>query len=215
MGTRMTDEEGFFAFDSVPAGIYFLEVTLLGYGERRDTLRVEAGADLDVLVTLSVTPLPLEPILVEVRRLYVPAYRAGFEERRRFRSGTFFTREDIEARGAMHFSDLLRMVPGARVTPSARWGPVVTLRGGCRPQLWVDGVRTVTPLGMDDLLPPMDVDAVEVYHGAQTPAEFGGDACGTIVVWTRRGEPGPATGSFWRRLAVAVGFIAIAILLTR
>ena len=215
MGTRMTDEEGLFAFDSVLAGIYFLEVTLLGYGERRDTLRVEAGADLDVLVTLSVTPLPLEPILVEVRRLYVPAYRAGFEERRRLRSGTFLTRADIEARGAAHFSDLLRMVPGARVTPTSRWGQVVTLRGGCRPQLWLDGVRTVTSLGMDDLLPPMTVDAVEVYHGAQTPAEFGGDACGTIVVWTRRGEPGPAAGSFWKRVAVAVGFVAVAILMTR
>jgi hypothetical protein len=215
MGTRMTDEEGFFAFDSVPSGIYFLEISLLGYGERRDTLRLAPGDDLDVLVTLAVAPLPMEPILVEVRRLYVPAYRAGFDERRRLRSGTFFTREDIESRGATHFSDLLRMVPGARVTYSSRWGQVVTLRGGCRPQLWVDGVRTVTALGMDDLLPPMDVDAVEVYHGAQTPAEFGGHSCGTIVVWTRRGEPGPAAGSFWKRLAVAAGFIALAILVAR
>ena len=215
LGTRITDEEGYFVFDSVPPGTYTLVVTLLGYRERRDTLRVEPGDNLDVLVALSVDPVPLEPIVVEVRRRFVPIFMEGFEERRRIRSGTFFTREDIAMRGLFRFSDLLRMVPGARVTSSSRYGPVVTLRGGCRPQLWVDGIRTVTSLGMDDILPPMDVEAVEVYHGVQTPAEFGSDACGTIVVWTRRGEPGPATGSFWKRLGVAVVFVTLAILLTR
>jgi outer membrane receptor for ferrienterochelin and colicin len=152
---------------------------------------------------------------VEVRRRYVPSFMEGFEQRRKLRSGSFFTREDIETRSPMYFSDLLRMVPGARVSPSARYGQMVTLRGGCRPQLWVDGIRTVTPVGMDDILPPMDVEAVEVYHGVQTPAEFGGDPCGAIVVWTRRGEPGPAMGSFWKRLAVAVGFLTVAFFLTR
>ncbi len=214
IGTRITDDEGYFHFDSVPPGTYQIIVSLMGYMERRDSLVVEPGEDLDLLVALSVAPVPLDPIVVEARRRHTPFFWEGFLHRRDVRSGTFFTREDIEIRGAIYFTDLLRMVPGARVTPS-RFGQVVTLRGGCRPQVWVDGVRTVTSLGLDDILPTMDVAAVEVYHGVQTPAEFGTDACGTIVVWTRRGEPGPATGSFWRRLAVAVGFLALAIFLTR
>ena len=215
LGTRITDEEGYFEFDSVPPGTYTVVVTLLGYRERRDTLRVEPGDHLDVLVALSVDPIPMDPIVVEVRRPFVPVYVEDFEHRRRTRSGTFFTREDIDNRGFLRFSDLLRMVPGARVTPSGLYGQVVTLRGGCRPQLWVDGVRTLTSLGMDDILPTMDVAAVEVYHGVQTPAEFGSHSCGTIVVWTRRGEPGPATGSFWKRLALAAGFVAATLLLIR
>jgi len=214
-GTRLTDSVGYFHFDSVPPGSYEIVVVLLGYGERRDTLQVEPDEDLEMTVPLAVSPLPLEPILVEVRRRTLPAFLEEFENRRRLSSGTFFNREEIEARGALRFSDLLRMVPGARVTPSARYGQVVTLRGGCVPQLWIDGIRTVTSLGMDDILPPMDLEAVEVYHGVQVPAEFGGDACGTIIAWTRRGEPGPSNGSFWKRLAVAVGILAAVLLLTR
>jgi hypothetical protein len=214
-GTRLTDSVGHFHFDSVPPGSYEIVVALLGYRERRDTLTVEPGDDLTVLVPLSVSPVLLDPIVVEVRRRLVPSFMEGFEQRQTFRSGSFFTREDIEQRSPMYFSDLLRMVPGARVSPSSRYGNVVTLRGGCSPQLWVDGVRTVTSLGLDGILQPMNVEGVEVYHAGQTPAEFGGDPCGTIVVWTRHGEPGPATGSFWTRLVVAVGFITLTFLLTR
>ncbi len=214
IGTRITDDEGYFHFGTVPPGTYQIIVSRLGYQERRDSLQVEPEEDLDVLIALSMAPVPMDPIVVEARRRAPPFFWEGFLHRREVRSGTFFSREDIEHRGAIYFTDLLRMVPGARVTPS-RLGQVVTLRGGCRPQLWVDGVRTVTSLGMDDILPTMDVAAVEVYHGLQTPAEFGTDPCGTIVVWTRRGEPGPATGSFWKRLAVAAGFLTLAIFLTR
>ena len=36
---------------------------------------------------------------------------------------------------------------------------------------------------------PQDVEAVEVYHGFELPAEFGVDACGGVLLWTRRGDP--------------------------
>lgn len=86
---------------------------------------------------------------------------------------------------------------------------------GCAPNIWIDGARTVraadrrtlrspapdAPLdtrldefdlgqGLDDLVQPEDVVALEVYRSpAQTPIEFGGlnGSCGTIVVWTKTG----------------------------
>jgi hypothetical protein len=66
--------------------------------------------------------------------------------------------------------------------------------------------------GMDDILPVMDLEAVEVYHGVNVPVQFGSNSCGAIVVWTRRGEPGPPGGSFWRRVAIAATFVALALL---
>jgi hypothetical protein len=152
-GTRITDDEGYFVFDSVPPGSYTIVVTLLGYRERRDTLTVEPGDDLDVLVPLSVYPVPWIP---SWWRSAVATFRASWRASSSgggSAAGPSSPGRTSRQRSPMYFSDLLRMVPGARVSPSARYGQVVTLRGGCRPQLWVDGVRTVTSLG-DGRHPP-------------------------------------------------------------
>jgi len=69
--------------------------------------------------------------------------------------------------------------------------------------------------GMDAVLPAMDLEAVEVYNGASLPVEFGANSCGAIVVWTRMGEPSVGTGSLWRRLLIAVGFLTLAVLSSR
>mgnify|MGYP006944244969 CR=1 FL=1 len=68
--------------------------------------------------------------------------------------------------------------------------------------------------GVDDILPTMDIEAVEVYHGVSLPVRFGSNSCGAIIVWTRRGERVEGGGSFWRRLALAAGFALLAWLAT-
>jgi hypothetical protein len=214
IGTRVTNSEGRFLFRSVPAGSYRLVVTLLGYHDLGDTLEVQGGEAMEVILPLSVSPIPLEPLVVEVdRRSIGPA--ADFERRRRTRIGTFFDREEIEDRDPMFFTDLLRLVPGARLVRAGPYDYSVRLRGGCRPSLWVDGMELMTAEGIDQLLPTMDLEAVEIYHSSSLPVEFGASPCGAIVVWTRRGEPVENPGSLWRRLAVAVGFIVLGLIATR
>jgi len=214
IGTRVTDAEGKFLFRRVPPGTYRLVATLIGYQEVRDTLEVRATADLDLGLSLSVFPIPLEPLVVEVRRRDREAM-SDFENRRRTFSGYFFDQEEIEDRKLMFFTDLLRTVPGARVVPVDSYDHTVLLRGGCRPALWVDGMQLMGVGGMDAVLPAMDLEAVEVYNGASLPVEFGANPCGAIVVWTRRGEPSVGTGSLWRRLLFAAGVITLALLATR
>lgn len=63
----------------------------------------------------------------------------------------------------------------------------------CYLQVFLDGARVWSASGAQST--PYDLnqhslrslEAVEVYTGADTPAEFGitGSACGTIVLWTR------------------------------
>jgi hypothetical protein len=76
-------------------------------------------------------------------------------------------------------------------------------------------MRLITEEGMDQILPVMDLEAVEIYHGASLPVEFGSSPCGAIVVWTRRGTPSDGSGSFWRRFAFATSFAFLAFILTR
>jgi hypothetical protein len=209
MGTRVTNEEGRFLFRDVPPGSYRLSVTILGYQEMADTLRVPPGADLDLVLPLSAEPIRLEPILVEAERLR-PAMR-DFENRRRTRHGTFITREEIEAQNAFHLTDLLRMVPGGRIAPAGRFERTLLLRGGCRPDVWIDQVRISSVDSIDQLMSPMDVEAIEVYHGVELPVEFGSNPCGAVVVWTRVGEPAPSRPGFWRRLAYASGLTLLLI----
>jgi hypothetical protein len=48
---------------------------------------------------------------------------------------------------------------------------------------------------IDQLMSPHDVEAVEVYHGFELPVEFGVNACGGVLIWTRRGNPDAGSGS--------------------
>ncbi|MCJ7627104.1 MAG: TonB-dependent receptor [Longimicrobiales bacterium] len=214
IGTRVTNSEGNFFFRQVPPGTYRVIVTLIGYQDLQDTLRVGLESDLELSLPLSVSPVRLEPLVIVADRRN-PGIMGDFERRRRTRPGAFFDREDIETRQPMLLTDLLRMVPGARVVPTSPYDYTVRLRGDCQPALWVDGMQLITEEGMNDILPTMDLEAVEVYHGASLPVEFGSNSCGAIVVWTRRGEPNTGTGNFWRKLAFAAGFSLLALLLAR
>ncbi len=214
VGTRVTGQQGEFLFQNVPPGTYRLRVDLFGYRSLQNTLRVASSSDVGLVLELSVSPVELEPIVIVVPRRR-PDYLQGFESRRLSIPGTFITREDIEERNPNMVSDLFRMVPGARVVPVHPYGYGVLLRGGCRPDIWVDGVKTVGDIGIDQFLIPMDVEAIEVYRGVELPAQFGTNPCGAVVVWTRVPQRAENQGSFWKRLAFAAAFVTMALLLTR
>jgi hypothetical protein len=51
-------------------------------------------------------------------------------------------------------------------------------------------------LSLDDIGPPSDLAAIEIYRSAsQVPVQFGGTSvstlCGVIVIWTKRGTIRP------------------------
>jgi hypothetical protein len=213
VGTRVTDRSGVFLFRNVPPGSYALEVDLLGYLGRSDTIRVDAGGDVTILAELSASPIPLEPIQVVVRRP-PPSGLGGFERRRKTMAGFFITRRQVEESHPRYVSDLFRMMPGASVGPSV-YGADIRLRGGCRPDLWIDGVRTVSSVSLDELVTPVDVEAIEVYRGVELPARFGTSPCGAIIVWTRRPPRSATDGSIMRHLAIVAGFLLAAYMIFR
>ena len=55
--------------------------------------------------------------------------------------------------------------------------------GDCVLQVYVDGLPSIdTDL---DQFPPNWIEAMEVYHGIDTPTEYGVNSCGVVLIWTR------------------------------
>jgi hypothetical protein len=214
IGTRVTDDDGRFLFQEVPPGTYTLVIELLGRLTRTDTLPVDAGVDLGLAVELAVSAVPLDPIVVVVARRPTGAL-AGFEERRRTHVGSFLTREQIEEKHPRRMSDLLRGIPGIRLVPAGSYGYDVRLRGNCRPDLWIDGVRTASAVPVDLAVTPIDVEAVEVYRTSEVPIQFGASPCGVIAVWTRAPQPATGDGPHRRNLLIAVAVVFVGWLLAR
>ena len=110
--------------------------------------------------------------------------------------------------GGMHIQ--LRagnLSPGGVCRPRIYLDGIIFARGDARPvrtdngraqaveQLVEDELhRMDQAFNLDDIGPPSDIAAIELYRTAsQVPVQFGGasieTACGVIVIWTRRGTP--------------------------
>jgi hypothetical protein len=181
--TVLTDTDGIFRFDDVNlADTIRLAFRRIGYREMEHALWfAERDTVPKLAITLEPLPLRLEDIRVEEdapgpRHLIVQ----GFFERRKLGFGKFMTREEIEDRNPLLASDLLRMFP-------SRFRVFCTL--------YVDGILVdVSRRGgaagtLNELLPPSNIEAIEVYGGvADAPTRFGGTRdCrnAILVVWTR------------------------------
>ncbi len=190
-----TDENGEFLLAKAAVGATSIRVRRIGF--RPDTLRVNvlAGQTIPADVVLTRVAVELDPLIVYGRSNLTGRF-AGFYERLGRGMGHFLTREQIEKRNPMNMTDLFRMIPGARVETRGFGQQVVRFRGARNaPLVWLDG----TPLyaGEFDLdsVDPRSFEGVEIYSGpASVPAEFLGNRAisstgGTIILWTRQGEP--------------------------
>ncbi len=105
----------------------------------------------------------------------------------------FFSPRDIQNRSPRLTSDLLRGLPGVRVTRIEHGRAQVFVgrgaRADCPPAVYLDGVYQ-SGLQPDDI-PREDLGAMELYRGAtDTPVEFmhtTGRTCGAVVIWTPDG----------------------------
>jgi carboxypeptidase family protein/TonB-dependent receptor-like protein len=203
----VTSTDGKFTFTLPRLGQYRVLVSRIGYPSlttRRFV--VDSGFTARVSLTVPSTPITLDTVTVlangvEKRLQYLAD--AGFYQRRRVGFGHFLTRAEIDKRDALIFSDLLHDMPGVRVTCTGarhcgvtmRAATTMFFRGTCHPSVVLDGVLLQaggtgsSSLGLDDLINPFNVEAVEVYPGPEgVPVQYSGylSPCGAIIVWSRR-----------------------------
>jgi hypothetical protein len=188
----LSNQQGRFTLRDVEPGLLVVRFSLLSYAPRTATLVVQPGRTAEVSVTMAVQPIELEPVEVTIRSLELE--RSGFYDRAARGFGTRFTPGDLERMQPVLLSDALRgRVPGVRVVQSVIGGQSYLVgrgrsftRGDCVLPVWIDGVRSFdTDI---DQISPGSIAAVEVYQGPGTPPQYGFDACGAVLLWTRRGN---------------------------
>ncbi|MEW5915439.1 MAG: carboxypeptidase regulatory-like domain-containing protein [Gemmatimonadota bacterium] len=189
-----TDETGEFRLKNVPAGDLQIRVRRLGF--KPDTSIINVLAGQTVPLTISLDPLPVALAAVTILGKHYTGRLASFYQRRDRGMGHYYTRDEIEKRNPANTTDLLRTVPGIRMQPLGFGRQTLRFRGArCPPLVWIDG----SPLGAGefdiDNVPSRSIEAMEIYTGiAALPSEFTAGpttttSCGTIVIWSRQGEP--------------------------
>ncbi len=184
--TAITDDDGHFRIDAIPSGRRVVHVERLGYQVRADTLVVPLGVELNVTLSISVDPIPLEEITVSLRSLLLEA-RGFYDRQAQGYSGYYADRATIEERDPLLVTDLFRSVPGVEVINNSRLIMSQSVNfydggRGCEPTLWLDGART--GLKQYDHLRAEHIEGVELYTGGSAPGKYN-DLCGTVVIWTR------------------------------
>ncbi|HEX6576447.1 MAG TPA: TonB-dependent receptor [Gemmatimonadaceae bacterium] len=187
-----TDEDGRVALLAVPTGKTVLRVRRLGYAELTIPISVTPGSMPEARYKLKPVALDLNKVVVRSSELKPDRYARtqkfdGFYRRRANGLGTFLTREIVDDRHAQRSEDLLRMVTGIRITYRGST-PLVKFARCDKVNVYIDGILSHD--GYRDFfdLNPLQIEAVEVYHGmAQVPPEFSPhpNDCAAIVVWTR------------------------------
>jgi hypothetical protein len=190
---RRTGVDGRFSFDADLTASNILEVRRLGY--HPSAVRVHLSTDSMHVLTVVLAPLAETLVAVEVLAARgaeegVGLWLHDFNRRRETNSfGRYFTGAMLRSSGVYQTSDILRTIPGVRVSATGRYGNSVRVRGcGQAPLLWIDGTR-VPSAELDDVARPGDIAGMEVYTSmAGLPAQFMDrmhSPCGTIVIWTR------------------------------
>jgi hypothetical protein len=187
-----TDAAGKYLLALLPSGSYDVVYRRLSYAPMVFILEISDGDTTEASVKMNAVPQEMNTVLIEEapersRDL------GGFEQRRKAGFGHFITREQIVERDPLLLSDMVRMIPGAKLLPAGfgrsqlRFSRAQGARD-CPPTYFLDGVMA-TGFNIDDIM-PVDVEAVEFYSGISTlPAQFAKArstiTCGTVVIWTR------------------------------
>lgn len=195
-----TDVRGAFRLRGIPAGTH--EVAVRHVGHAPLSLHVAFAPDDTLVRRLVLTRIvELDSVLITARKPGIP----GFDERRAQGGGRFITREELEKLSGRKMTEVLRRVPGLRVTTNLRnrgEAFVTNSRGaitmlGSNPACYVHVYMDDFPMYTGGYQPPYnmnqlsanEIEAVEYYQGgAAIPAKYNrpGSVCGVLVLWTRR-----------------------------
>ncbi len=196
-----TSSTGTFSLSGLPAGTYSAEVRAIGYAPKRVPVNLSSTRVASIAIPLDQRVQQIEGVVVKADRTKLEKDYTGFLDRVKHGMGHYITEEQLANRQAIVFTDVLRMTPGMNVVPNGSMGYAVQGRGGCTPDIYLDGMPIIDGASsLNDLVNPNDVAGVEIYNGgATTPVQFqstaGSGSCGSVVVWSKRGRPNASTQS--------------------
>jgi len=165
-------------------------VRLLSFSPKRFTVDLSPARESKLAAVLDTRANVLGEVKVVAK---ASSSIPGFDQRAKRGMGTFITEDDIEKRQPILLTDVFRTVPGLNVAFDGNNYTVQSARSGninCPMQWYLDGSPyDNSDNGIDQMLRPDDIAAVEVYKSAsEVPVQYQGQnaSCGTILVWTKR-----------------------------
>ncbi|MFL5486488.1 MAG: carboxypeptidase regulatory-like domain-containing protein [Gemmatimonadaceae bacterium] len=192
----LTNEKGEFTMRNLPSGSHVLLARHLGFGAETVPVDLSSHEPKQVTIKLPKYVAMMDPVLVTARRSK-SLDKVGFSQRKRSGLGYYLGPEQIQAMHPNYLTDILRTVPGIRVSYGPQGEEITTSRGtsslmggpACI-QYYVDDMpwQSAMPGDVNQFVNGNEVVGVEVYHGPGTPAQYTrgmqGD-CTTIVLWTK------------------------------
>jgi len=175
-----TDPNGHFEIGSVPAGTYSIRISMMGYRTRVfKGVRVLDGKITRLTISLERTPIEFDPIVVSASRMQQELDRAPV-------SISVVTAREIRRRNPKDLIQTLETVPGIHFI-----GNQINIRGstgfnfgaGNKVLLLVDGVPVYASDTGEfnwDMLPPLDIQQIEVLKGAGSTL-WGSSALGGVI----------------------------------
>jgi hypothetical protein len=214
-GTTLTDSDGRFAFQALPVGQYRLSVDALGYRTLSEEVKIEGSSPFTLSVRLAPEAIELEGIVVaSVRNPWLE--ERGFYRRQLRGMGTTFTADDIRDLRIHQVTDLFRMVSGVTLQGAGSpVSPYVLFRGGCRPDVVIDGTNFGPNVRIDDQVPAGVVQGIEIYRGATSPGLFSSNPCGAVLIWTLGAASHEGRPWSWWRAGFAGGILLMGFLMSR
>ena len=195
LSSTKSDLRGRFTIEYTAETPVLLYASALSYRTYLDgPFRVVPGDTLFLEFRLDPQPLSVDSIFVSVEAREQRLQMAGFYQRRRSAyGGAFLEYKDLEDIPALRASDYFMRIPGVSVVPDGGGaGRVrVTVRNGCSPNLFVDGVKLVRSrrngVRTDEVVRPDQIVGIEVFrNSAQVPSQYDDmdSRCGAILIWT-------------------------------
>ncbi len=194
----VTDAEGMFRFDSIPAGAHEIRADVVGCQSGAWTVQVPAG--------LRALHLRLDgPAVAALREMVTAGTASAVSEAELPFTVHRLERRDVDHTSARTLADLVRgRFPGIKVVQgSGQPGERISIQfrgprsisGSRAPLVVVNGL--VTEGGLDDL-DPLDVEKIEILKGSAAAAAYGarGEA-GVIEITTKSGAPGTSPRCFF------------------
>lgn len=185
-----SDVGGAFRLTGVPQGAVSVRVRRIGFRPAAAAVTVAPGATARLDVTVSAVAQNLTPVFVRARPQYMGPLAEFYRHRDGHGPGRFISRDEIDRRNPLRFTDLLRSVPGVQLVSTQRIPNAVRFRGQrCHPLVWLDGGKLNAAEFDVDLIDPNTVEGIEIYSSftavpPQYMGTWGEGNCGVIVVWT-------------------------------
>lgn len=206
----VTDLDGAYVIENVPAGDYQLEVRFIGYSTSRQSVTVASGQTVTIDFRLGASAINLDEVVVT-------GAGGPVEKRKLGNSITSIDVASLQDAPISNFSEVLQgREPGVVGLPSGGQtgeGARIRIRGTAslsqsnEPIVYIDGVRANngggltfggggSPSRLDDINPDA-IERVEILKGAAAATLYGSEASnGVIQIFTKRGNVGAPRFNF-------------------